>query len=174
MLKILKDKLPLIAMLGVSALSLGILAAFLEGAGVVNLPRRFPPSKQSANPSEANLDLSSNINSAVSQLTPLPIEQRAEELNQITQGPPSAERNQARYLLATDLINQGKGDSALPVLAELEKGISHSGCLCLTQAGTGASGCRTSDRGKIHLAQPDSDLWRERRRHRGAVRIRSA
>ena len=102
-------------------MSLGILVAFLEVAGVVNLPRPLPKSKQSVNPSEANLDLGGDTASEVARLTPLAVEQRAEELNQMAEGPPSAERNQARYLLAADLINQGQGGSAISILAGLEE-----------------------------------------------------
>lgn len=48
--------------------------------------------------------------------------QRAEPLKQAVQKlSPSLERNRARYLLATDLINQGQGDKALEQLKDLEK-----------------------------------------------------
>ena len=120
MFKALKNKFPLIALSGVSALSLGFLAAFLEVAGVVKLPRQLSGSEQTANSSQENLDLSINPTSKVARLTPLAVEQRAEELHKMAEGPPSTERNQARYLLAIDLINQGKGGSALPLLGGLE------------------------------------------------------
>ncbi|MDJ0707831.1 MAG: transglycosylase SLT domain-containing protein [Leptolyngbyaceae cyanobacterium MO_188.B28] len=121
MLKVLKNKFPLIALAGVSALSLGFLAAFLEVAGVVKLPRQLMGNGPTVESSQENLDLSINQASKVAQLTPLPVEKRAEELNKIAEGPPSTERSQARYLLAVDLINQGKGGSAISVLAGLEE-----------------------------------------------------
>ena len=48
-------------------------------------------------------------------------EARAEELNLIAQEKPSLERNRARYLLASDLIQKYEGGKALELLKRLEK-----------------------------------------------------
>jgi soluble lytic murein transglycosylase len=54
-------------------------------------------------------------------LANLPPAQRAKPLQAIANGPASTERNQARYLLATDLIQQDRGGAALPLLDGLER-----------------------------------------------------
>lgn len=47
--------------------------------------------------------------------------ERAEQLEVLAQQPPSLNRNQARYLLASDLIQQNHGGMALPWLENLEQ-----------------------------------------------------
>lgn len=62
----------------------------------------------------------STVNSALVALRPLPAQQRLEPLKQLAQQGTAQEQNQARYVLAADLINLGQGAEALQWLEELE------------------------------------------------------
>lgn len=60
-------------------------------------------------------------NSAVLPLVSQSAAERAAQLEEIASGSRSRDRNRARYLLAVDLIQQGRGGSALPWLEDLEQ-----------------------------------------------------
>lgn len=59
-------------------------------------------------------------NTKVLSLVSLPASERAEQLEAIAHGPNSIERSRARYMLASDLIEQQQGQKALSLLAGLE------------------------------------------------------
>lgn len=115
MLKRFKTSLPLLAIAGVSALSLGMVAALVNTMGeglssgdvAEELSDRFGGDRaQGADP--------------VLRLALQPPEQRAEALAQYAQGRPSLSQHRARFLLAMDLIAANRGGSALPLLEGLE------------------------------------------------------
>ncbi len=63
---------------------------------------------------------SSQLDSTLAALVSLSAEQRLAQLEAIARQPESAEQYRARYLLATDFIQQGQGDAAIAQLADLE------------------------------------------------------
>ncbi|NJL87596.1 MAG: tail length tape measure protein, partial [Leptolyngbyaceae cyanobacterium SM1_1_3] len=121
MLKHLKPNLPLLALIGVSTLSLGMLVGLADLIGGWGLLSR---SGQQETPARV-ATLEPAADSAVLKLVPLPADSRAEQLGAIAQGKTSLEQARARYLLATDLINQGRGGAAIDLLAGLERSIRH-------------------------------------------------
>ncbi len=75
------------------------------------------------NPSQSQRQISlESPKSAVLPLVSLSAAQRQVQLQAIAQLPQSLERDRARYLLASDLIQQKQGEQALSVLQDLEKG----------------------------------------------------
>ncbi|MEM9907281.1 MAG: transglycosylase SLT domain-containing protein [Cyanobacteria bacterium P01_D01_bin.44] len=111
MWKRLKEKWPFFALAGLSALSLGMIAAVLQSTDSLQNPqtRVQAPASAAAGPS------------AVLQLAIQPVAQRTEALSNLAKKTqPNLENYRARYLLATDLIQQGKGQDALPFLEGLE------------------------------------------------------
>jgi len=69
----------------------------------------------------AELNLTAPQDSAVLPLATQPTAERAAKLEEIARGAPSIDRARARYLLASDLIQQDHGGKALPWLDGLEK-----------------------------------------------------
>lgn len=113
----LKEKIkihwPLLALAGVSALSVGMVVALLETVGVLNLAP--------ADSAIVESELAPEAPSAVLGLADRPPAQRTEALSLIAQQQDNQEGHRARYLLATDLLSQGRGGSALTVLDGLEQ-----------------------------------------------------
>lgn len=68
-----------------------------------------------------DLSEAKKTDSLVLQLVSLPIEKRVSQLEKIALGQPSEDKNRASYLLAADLITQGKGEEALKWLENLEQ-----------------------------------------------------
>ncbi len=113
MLKTLKEKWPLIALAGISTLSVGLIVGLLKTTDSFN-PVVINPSvvpEQSPRAIEASTVLS------LAKQSP---EARGEALSAIASSDQSVEGYRARYLLATDLVAQGKGGSALSVLDNLD------------------------------------------------------
>ncbi|MGB3297635.1 MAG: lytic transglycosylase domain-containing protein [Phormidesmis sp.] len=114
MLKTLKDKWPLVLIASSSALLIGMVVAFLKttdaftlnGATHSNIAAEQLPD---AVRSSAVLGLSKQTPAA-----------RDQALSAIAQQNKGSEGDRARYLLAADLIGQGKGGSALPLLENLD------------------------------------------------------
>lgn len=71
--------------------------------------------------SPSPLNLEQPEDSAVLPLAVQAPQQRQQELEKLVQSKPSTNRNQARYLLAVDLIQQKRGKDALPLLKGLEQ-----------------------------------------------------
>lgn len=110
MLKTLKDKWPLIALLSISTFSVGMVVALLKATDAFS---PTPAVVISRSP-DAIAD------SAVLKLAKLPPETRSTALTAIAQQNEGIESDRARYLLATDLIDQNQGGSALLLLEGLE------------------------------------------------------
>ncbi len=68
-----------------------------------------------------NLDLGQDEDSAVLSLVAQSATERAEQLEAIARGEASPDRNRARFLLASDLIEQGQGGAAIDWLNNLEQ-----------------------------------------------------
>lgn len=113
MLKTLKDKWPLIALAGISTLSVGLVVGLLKTTDSFN-PAVINPSVVPEQSPQAIED------STVLRLARQPAESRGEALRAIATDAQSIESYRARYLLATDLIAQGNGGSALTVLDNLD------------------------------------------------------
>ncbi len=115
-LKTLKDKWPLIALVSISALSIGVVA-LLKTTGA------FTAKEQTSERTGDQVEIEaiqSVERSTVLGLINLPAPERAAALLEITQGKAGLERDRARYMLATDYINQGNGEQALPLLDGLD------------------------------------------------------
>jgi soluble lytic murein transglycosylase len=99
------------------------LCAFLAGA-MVSAPQmgRYVGQwlKQFNNQSE-QLTEATKAESAVFSLVLQSPSQRAEKLEELAKGFPSRDRNRARYLLASDLVERNEGKQALSLLEGLEK-----------------------------------------------------
>lgn len=63
---------------------------------------------------------SATLGPALASLISLPPDQRIAQLDALSREPQAADQHRARYLLATDLLQQGKGAAALAQLADLE------------------------------------------------------
>ncbi len=116
MLKRLRTSLPLFAIAGVSALSLGMVAALVN-----TVPQEDPPAVESGEAFPgfsrgAQLD----TDDPVLTLALRPAEQRQGQLQQFVEGRSTSSRSRARYLMALDLINANRGGSAIPLLEGLE------------------------------------------------------
>jgi soluble lytic murein transglycosylase len=138
MLKRLKTSLPLIAIAGVSAMSLGMVAALVDGVNQANLTESVLDSSEQSGTTVSN-KLSEN--DPVFTLAKQSPSQRAEQLTQLAEGRPSLSRSRARYLLALDLINTDRGGSAIPLLQDLEADYPEMGAyilMALAQAQTAA------------------------------------
>ncbi|MFE4104718.1 transglycosylase SLT domain-containing protein [Almyronema epifaneia S1] len=107
--------MPLLALVGVSTLSLSLfvgLAALIGGWGWFNRSGQLEaPLAERTSPES---------NSQVLKLVSQPAATRATQLMAIAQSDSSSlEQARARYLLATDLINQGRGGTAIELLTGL-------------------------------------------------------
>jgi len=112
MLQRWKNRIPLAAGAGLSLLLIGVMLSTKYGNWLGQLLSRSQLHEkiQAQNPKSAVLPLVS--------LSPA---QRMVQLQAIAQLPHSQERNRARYLLASDLIEQNLGEEALSVLQGLEQ-----------------------------------------------------
>ncbi|MEL6553272.1 MAG: transglycosylase SLT domain-containing protein [Cyanobacteria bacterium J06621_11] len=109
MLKTLKDKWPIVALAGVSMLSLSLIVGLLKTTDAFNSPE------------QAEIDSIQAVEaSAVLGLANRPAEERAAALANIAQQSDGLERDRANYMLATDYLNQGQAEQALPLLEGLE------------------------------------------------------
>ncbi|MEB3289692.1 MAG: transglycosylase SLT domain-containing protein [Leptolyngbya sp.] len=115
MLNRLKPHLPLLALAGLSALSLGMVAALTN----TSVPWG-QTGEVAAEAPWAGWQDPSHSNDPVLDLALQPAEQRAAALTHYAQGPSSLSQHRARYLLALDLIAANRGGQALPLLAGLE------------------------------------------------------
>jgi len=98
---------------GASALALGAITAFGGAFRVFSPSETYPPAME-------ELALEADEDSQVLPLVNLEPAERAEALQAIAAGRRSLDQARARYLLAADFINQGRGGSALPLLEGLE------------------------------------------------------
>ena len=110
MLKTLKNKWPIIALAGVSALSIVFVVTFLKTTDA------FKPSEQV----ETESIIKAAANSPVLSLANQSAAQREAALGDLAQRLSGLEGDRARYMLATDYINQDQSDKALPLLEGLE------------------------------------------------------
>jgi soluble lytic murein transglycosylase len=94
-------------------LTLLTLALVLGFSGLLKLPNWLHPGSSSTN--------SARLESSVLAFADRSPSERADLLAELAQGPASLDRNRARYLLATDLIQQDHGGQALPLLDGLEQ-----------------------------------------------------
>jgi soluble lytic murein transglycosylase len=102
-----------------SALLIGTTASVITFSNLSRLPligQWFQP--ESPPPLEVSTDSPS---SAIAPWIERPATERADFLKSLIDSPNSADRLRARYLLATDLIQQDHGGQALPLLEDLEK-----------------------------------------------------
>ncbi|EDX85512.1 Transglycosylase SLT domain protein [Synechococcus sp. PCC 7335] len=112
MLKILKRKWLLVALIATSTLSIGLVVALLNTAAF---------EKQKTNQAEGLQVVDSVETSSALNLALLQPAERAVDLSVMANGTAGIDRDRARYMLATDLINQQQADQALPLLRNLEK-----------------------------------------------------
>ncbi len=112
MLKTIKDRWPLIAIAGVSALSIGMMVALIKATDPFRTPNLSLSPVLQSEENEASVVLKL--------VTQLP-EIRREALNTIAKSDRTREGDRARYLLASDLIDQGQSGSALPLLDDLNQ-----------------------------------------------------
>lgn len=104
---------------GLAALSMGAAVSTLSLTGkLADLPFLGQRSGGQASPT---FDLNQDSNSAVLALVALPPQERAAKLEAIAQTGSAGERARARYLLASDLIQQDHGGQAIPWLEGLER-----------------------------------------------------
>ena len=118
MLKLSKQQIALTIGAGLGALTLGAGTAVLYFS---DLGSRLAWLKPSVAPEQFSQLLNPQSPSAVLPLVNQPIAQRQPVLQMFASSPPSIDRHRARYLLASDLIGQGKGGSAIPLLDGLEQ-----------------------------------------------------
>ncbi|TVQ08480.1 MAG: lytic transglycosylase domain-containing protein [Leptolyngbya sp. DLM2.Bin27] len=113
----LKANLPLVAIAGLSALSLGMTAALVKtvsSTGDVTILENLEESLGLGRSDALAAD------DPVLALALQPVAQRQELLVAAAEGQEATSRHRARYLLALDLINQDRGGSAIPLLEGLE------------------------------------------------------
>lgn len=108
--------IPWLGLSGASVLGLGAILALTNTAG--QLPESSSRSAPSS-PGQSSAAPATNGDSQVLALGLQSPEQRADELAAIAAAEASPEQARARYLLATDLIAQGRGGQALPLLETL-------------------------------------------------------
>lgn len=109
----LKRKWPLVALIGTGTLSIGLVVALLTTTATFKDRRVNQGGDLQVVDS---VETSSALNLALLQ----PAE-RAVDLSVMANGTAGIDRDRARYMLATDLINQQQGAQALPLLENLEK-----------------------------------------------------
>ncbi|MBW4654137.1 MAG: transglycosylase SLT domain-containing protein [Kaiparowitsia implicata GSE-PSE-MK54-09C] len=98
---------------GVTALTLGAAASTLSSLGMLPLPWLMPSS-------ESELQVQPENTSTVLGLAMTSPAEREAQLQLLTQGAQSQEQARVRFLLASDLIQQGRAGAALPLLEGLE------------------------------------------------------
>ncbi len=116
MLKTLKSKWPLVALVIVSTLSMGFVTALLKTTDILG-PN---VSQGSADQTDTSKVVDSVETSSALKLALVKSEERAVDLSVMAKGTAGIDRDRARYMLATDLINQQQADQALPLLDGLE------------------------------------------------------
>ncbi|MGG6242755.1 transglycosylase SLT domain-containing protein [Nodosilinea sp. AN01ver1] len=117
MVKRLKANLPLVAIAGVSALSLGMGAALINTVSSSGNPAVVL--EESLLPGLGNLT-ANHTDDPVLALALQLAEQRQEALQLAIEGREPLSRSRAKYLLALDLINSDRGGQAIPLLEGLE------------------------------------------------------
>jgi soluble lytic murein transglycosylase len=156
MLKRLKTTLPLLAIAGISALSLGMVAALVNApqsneAGTAEAEGTFPGFSRSAQLS---------ADDPVLNLALRPADQRQEQLQQFIQGRSDLSRKRARYLKAKDLINANRGGSAIPLLEGLDREYPEMApyiLLALAQAQTAAGQAQAAQETRQQLLNDYGD-----------------
>lgn len=121
MLKLPKKQV-LLSAIGLTVLTGAAASALTLTGQIRNVPvigSWFQPASESI-PPELNLTAPQSQASAVLPLATQSAAQRAAKLEEIANGAPSIDRSRARYLLASDLIQQDRGGKALPWLEGLE------------------------------------------------------
>ena len=112
MLRTLKNKWPLLALIGVSTFSVGIVVALLKATDAFGPPNTQVITSQSDKAVEA---------SAVLRLVTQPSEARRTALLAIAQQDSPSEGDRARYLLALDLMAAGDNAEAIATLESVRK-----------------------------------------------------
>ena len=122
MVKRLTANLPLVAIAGVSALSLGMGAALLHTRSTGETPSAILPGVTLDKSLVPHLGRPDPLGAKdpVLALALQPTDQNQAALTAVAQGQSSLSRNRARYLLALDLIKSDRGGSAIPLLEGLE------------------------------------------------------
>ena len=108
--------MPWIGLSGATALGLGATLALVDTAGL--LPNPMDTSDTAADV-ESAATMGAPADSLVGSLALQPPETRADALKAIAAQPVSDEQVRARYLLAQDLLDQGRGGAAIPLLETL-------------------------------------------------------
>ncbi|MEM9006542.1 MAG: transglycosylase SLT domain-containing protein [Cyanobacteria bacterium P01_F01_bin.86] len=121
MQKRLENWLPWLGLAGVSALGIGLTLALADAAGWLPMLKRSPVASTAPNISASTQQLVDEDSQVTALALQLP-EQRSSALALIAGQPEvSLEQLRARYLLAVDLIAQGQGGQAIPLLETLAK-----------------------------------------------------
>ena len=116
MLKALKSRWPLLALAGMSTVLVGLVVGLLKTTDAFN-PNRVGVVNPNVSAQQAPDAVGA---SEVLALANQPAVSRSEALRAIAQKNNGIERDRARYMLATDYINQGQNEKALPLLDGLE------------------------------------------------------
>jgi soluble lytic murein transglycosylase len=122
-----KRALPLLVLAGVGALTLGLAVALL------------PALRESESLTLLESPDVEGDSATVLTLATQPPSDRRSALEDLVQQGDGLGQAQARYLLATDLINQNQGGSALPLLADLEEDLPGLAPYVLIQRGRAAT-----------------------------------
>ena len=143
--KITKSKLgiPILLGVGTAALLLGATVSIV-GGGLA--PGEWFGAASTEEETGDELDLSQHGESVVLSLVALPPAERAAQLEEIANSRASVEQYRARYLLASDLIQQGRGGAAIALLEGLDEDyplLAAASLVKLAQA-YGASGDRAN------------------------------
>lgn len=138
-----KKKLPLVAIAGASALSLGMAVALF---------RHQIPESTAQTPNQSSTPRAGRPD-PVPQLALLPPEKRALQLAQLANDSPSSVTNRARYLLAVDQINQDRGGAAIPLLQGLDKDYSVMAPYVLLRLGQAQKAAGQADQAKATWQQ---------------------
>ena len=115
MLKEQKNKIPVAV--GAGLLLCALIGSSLLALSMTGLLARWTGSQKTQNPLSLTKE---DENSAVLRLVSLPPQARASQLESIASGFKSTDQYRARYLLASDLIQQKQGEKALKWLEGLE------------------------------------------------------
>ena len=115
MLKEQKNKIPVAV--GAGLLLCALIGSSLLALSMTGLLARWTGSQKTQNPLSLTKE---DENSAVLRLVSLPPQARASQLESIASGFKSTDQYRARYLLASDLIQQKQGEKALKWLKGLE------------------------------------------------------
>ncbi len=156
MAKRLKANLPLVAIAGVSALSLGMTAALVNTLASGDGPQIL---EESLLPGLGGFS-AHNADDPVLALALQPADQRRSALASAAEGREALSRRRARYLLALDLISQDRGGSAIPMLQELESeygAMAPDAALALAQAQRAAGQAEAAQQTQARLLNDYGD-----------------